>query len=203
MSQSNRGFFIVLEGIDGAGKTTLAKMLINKFKSKGLDAVYTYEPTDSLIVKAVKGEYSPYRDAYIDALAFALDRLIHVKKLILPMLGKGVSVISDRYFYSSIAYQSAMGAPYEWVAEVNKYALRPDVAIYLDIAPEVAIERRKGLPSRFPEFEEREFLEKVRQYYKRMVSEGLLVEVDATRKLQTVYSEVIEKIRSLLGSDII
>jgi dTMP kinase len=75
--------------------------------------------------------------------------------------------------------------------------------MYLDIPPEVAIERRKGLPSRFPEFEEREFLEKVRQYYKRMVSEGLLVEVDATRKLQAVYSEVIEKIRSLLGSDII
>ncbi len=199
MSRLSRGFFIVLEGIDGAGKTTLAKMLIDEFKSRGMQAVYTYEPTDSLIVRAVKGEYAPYRDAFVDALAFALDRLIHVKSLILPMLEKGVSVVSDRYFYSSVAYQSAMGAPYEWVMEVNKHAFKPDLAIYLDIPPELAITRRKGLSSRFPEFEEVEFLSKVRQYYKRMVSEGLLIEVDATREIQTVYMEVLEKVKSSQG----
>uniref|UniRef100_A0A7C2FEP1 Probable thymidylate kinase n=1 Tax=Thermosphaera aggregans TaxID=54254 RepID=A0A7C2FEP1_9CREN len=199
MSRLSRGFFIVLEGIDGAGKTTLAKMLIDEFKSRGMQAVYTYEPTDSLIVRAVKGEYAPYRDAFVDALAFALDRLIHVKSLILPMLEKGVSVVSDRYFYSSVAYQSAMGAPYEWVMEVNKHAFKPDLAIYLDIPPELAITRRKGLSSRFPEFEEVEFLSKVRQYYKRMVSEGLLIEVDATREMQTVYMEVLEKVKSSQG----
>ncbi|WP_448578990.1 dTMP kinase [Thermosphaera sp.] len=199
MSRLSRGFFIVLEGIDGAGKTTLAKMLIDEFKSRGMQAVYTYEPTDSLIVRAVKGEYAPYRDAFVDALAFALDRLIHVKSLILPMLEKGVSVVSDRYFYSSVAYQSAMGAPYEWVMEVNKHAFKPDLAIYLDIPPDLAITRRKGLSSRFPEFEEVEFLSKVRQYYKRMVSEGLLIEVDATREIQTVYMEVLEKVKSSQG----
>lgn len=199
MSRLSRGFFIVLEGIDGAGKTTLAKMLIDEFKSRGMQAVYTYEPTDSLIVRAVKGEYAPYRDAFVDALAFALDRLIHVKSLILPMLEKGVSVVSDRYFYSSVAYQSAMGAPYEWVMEVNKHAFKPDLAIYLDIPPELAITRRKGLSSRFPEFEEVKFLSKVRQYYKRMVSEGLLIEVDATREMQTVYMEVLEKVKSSQG----
>ncbi|MGB9827838.1 dTMP kinase [Thermosphaera chiliense] len=203
MSRLSRGFFIVLEGIDGAGKTTLAKMLIDMFKSKGMEAVYTYEPTDSLIVRAVKGEYSSYRDAYVDALAFALDRLIHVKTLIQPMLEKGVCVVSDRYFYSSIAYQSAMGAPFEWVVEVNKYALKPDLAIYLDIPPEVAMARRQGLPSRFPEFEEKEFLNRVRQNYKRMVAQGWLLEVDATREVQAVYSEVLEKVRSLFSSGMV
>ncbi|MEM0378307.1 MAG: dTMP kinase [Thermosphaera sp.] len=202
MLSSKRGRFIVLEGIDGAGKTTIANLLIKELSALGFESAYTYEPTDSLIVKAVKGEYNSLRDAYIDALAFALDRLIHVKSIVNPLLEKGVIVVSDRYYYSSIAYQSAMGAPFEWVVELNKFALKPDLAIYLDIPPEVAIARRKGLESRFPEFEEVSFLSRVRDNYKRMVSNGWLIEVDATENLKTVYSKITSHIYSILKSDL-
>lgn len=198
MPSSRKGRFIVLEGIDGAGKTTIANLLIKDLNALGLEAIYTYEPTESPIVKAVKSEYNSLRDAYIDALAFALDRLIHVKSLIIPMLERGVIVVSDRYFYSSAAYQSAMGAPFEWILELNKFALKPDLAFYLDIPPEIAIARRRGLQSRFPEFEEINFLSRVRDNYKRMVAEGWLIEVDATKDLQTVYSKIAFQVASAL-----
>ncbi|MEM4717323.1 MAG: dTMP kinase [Desulfurococcaceae archaeon] len=194
LTESNRrGFFIVLEGIDGSGKTTIANMMIDKLRSTGFNVVYTYEPTDHEIVTLMRTKYNDYRDSFIDALTFALDRLLHLRTKIIPHLMKGFVVISDRYMYSSVAYQSAAGAPAEWVLEVNKWALKPDLAIYLDIEPEIAVMRRKGLHSRFPEFEELEFLRRVRSEYLKMVERGLLMYIDASRPLDSVYNDV-EKI---------
>jgi len=185
-----KGFFIVLEGLDGAGKTTIALMLRDELSRAGIPVLYTYEPTDSEVVKAVKSTYNDLRDAYIDALAFALDRLIHLKMKVKPFLEKGGVVISDRYYYSSVAYQSASGAPFEWVMEVNRFALKPDVAIYLDIDPATGLSRKTAVSSRFPEFEHRDFLERVRRAYLKMVEMGLLVYIDSLRPLETVYSDV-------------
>jgi len=189
-SMHGKGFFIVLEGLDGAGKTTMALMLRDELSRAGIPVLYTYEPTDSEVVKAVKSTYNDLRDAYIDALAFALDRLIHLKMKVKPFLEKGGVVISDRYYYSSVAYQSASGAPFEWVMEVNRFALKPDVAIYLDVDPTAGLSRKTAVSSRFPEFEQRDFLERVRRAYLRMVEMGLLVYIDSSRPLETVYSDV-------------
>jgi len=189
-SMHGKGFFIVLEGLDGAGKTTIALMLRDELSRAGIPVLYTYEPTDSEVVKAVKSTYNDLRDAYIDALAFALDRLIHLKMKVKPFLEKGGVVISDRYYYSSVAYQSASGAPFEWVMEVNRFALKPDVAIYLDVDPAAGLSRKTATSSRFPEFEHRDFLERVRRAYLRMVEMGLLVYIDSSRPLETVYSDV-------------
>jgi len=189
-SMHGKGFFIVLEGLDGAGKTTIALMLRDELSRAGIPVLYTYEPTDSEVVKAVKSTYNDLRDAYIDALAFALDRLIHLKMKVKPFLEKRGVVISDRYYYSSVAYQSASGAPFEWVMEVNRFALKPDVAIYLDVDPATGLSRKTTSSSRFPEFEHRNFLERVRRAYLRMVEMGLLVYIDSSRPLEAVYSDV-------------
>lgn len=195
---NRRGFFIVLEGIDGSGKTTIANMLIDKLKNIGFSVIYTYEPTDHEIVTLMRTKYRDYRDSIIDALTFALDRLIHLKTKVIPHLMKGDIVVSDRYMYSSIAYQSAAGAPADWVLEVNKWALRPDLAIYLDLDPEIAIKRRMGLQSRFPEFEEIEFLRKVRSEYLKMVERNLLLYIDASRPLSEVYGDVEKLVLNML-----
>ncbi len=200
----SRGVFLVLEGIDGAGKTTIAKMLIRDLEEKGCKVLYTYEPTDSEVVKLIKTSYSDLRDPYIDALTFALDRLLHIKTKVLPALEQGYVVISDRYFYSSVAYQSASGAPFEWVLEVNKWALKPDLAVYLDVDPTTALARKRGASTRFPEFENQEFLVRVREAYLKMVEMGLLVMVDASRGIDAVYADVkrlvFEKLGPLLPS---
>ncbi|MEM0111101.1 MAG: dTMP kinase, partial [Desulfurococcus sp.] len=107
-----------------------------------------------------------------------------------PLLDKGVTVISDRYFYSSVAYQSASGAPFEWVIDVNRFAMKPDVAIYLDIEPEEGLSRKYMHASRFPEYEEKEFLQRVRSAYLRMVEMGLLIYIDASKPLSEVYGKI-------------
>ncbi|MEM4481664.1 MAG: dTMP kinase [Desulfurococcaceae archaeon] len=186
----SKGLFIVLEGIDGSGKTTIAKALAESLSKRGFKALYTYEPTDSDVVLAIRGKYRGLRDPYIDSLAFALDRLIHLKLEVEPALSKGFIVISDRYLYSSVAYQSACGAPADWILEINKWALTPDIALYLDVSPEEAIARKKGALSRFPEFEEILLLRKVREKYLWMVEKGLLISVNASRGIIEVYKDV-------------
>lgn len=189
-NNNNRGFFIVLEGIDGAGKTSIAHRLSSFLVEKGFDVHYTYEPYDTLYVKALKSDYNMYRDAYLDALTYAADRLVHVRSDILPYLNKGYVVICDRYYYSSAAYQSAQGAPIEWVLEINRYAPKPDLAIYLDVNPEIGIKRREGLNTRFPEYEKLDFLYRVREKYLWLVEKGYMVLVDANKEFNEVYRDV-------------
>lgn len=184
------GLFVVLEGLDGSGKTTIARALVDRLSQLGIEASYTYEPFDSAIVRAIKGDYAGLRDALVDALAYALDRLLHWKAEIEPVLARGGAVVCDRYFYSSAAYQAAGGAPFEWVLEVNRFAPRPDVAVYLDVEPELGLARKRGVGSRFPEYESLDFLRAVRGFYLRMVESGMLIPVDARRSLGEVLEEV-------------
>lgn len=196
--QGSKGLFIVLEGLDGSGKTTIARMLVRELENQGYKVVYTYEPTDSEVVKIVKSLYNDLRDPYVDALTFALDRLLHVKTVIKPALERGHIVVSDRYFYSSVAYQSAGGAPADWVLEVNKWALRPDLAVYLDVDPVTGLRRKAGAYSRFTEFENLNLLFKVREAYLKMVETGLLVMVNAERPVEEVFAEVYGLVRNAL-----
>jgi dTMP kinase len=187
---SNRGFFLVLEGLDGAGKTSIADRLRSFLEEKGISTHYTYEPFNTLYVDALKKHYNEYRDAYLDALTYAADRLVHARMDIIPYLERGYVVICDRYYYSSAAYQSAQGAPIEWVLEINKYAPKPDLVIYLDVDPEIGLSRRRGLSSRFPEYEEMDFLRRVRENYLWLVRRGYMVMVDANRVFEEVYRDV-------------
>ena len=184
------GLFVVLEGIDGSGKTTISKMLVDRLNGLGFKAEYTFEPTDSEIVEVVRGKYSEYRDAYVDALTFALDRLLHLKRKVIPLLRAGFIVVSDRYMYSSVAYQAASGAPIDWVLLVNKYALKPDVTIYLDVDPETGLRRKQFKTTRFPEFEVIDFARRVREVYLELVKRGLMISINAARPIEEVYRDV-------------
>lgn len=199
MSITNKGLFIVLEGIDGAGKTTIAKMLIKYLEDKGYKTLYTYEPTDSYYIEVLKTKYNEIRDAYIDALTYAVDRLIHVKNVIKPYLDKNYIVVCDRYFYSSIAYQTVQGAPFEWILEINRFALKPDIALYLDVDPYIGLKRKAGYKSRFPEYESIDFLMKVRNIYLKMVEKKMLIPINASRRLDIVFNDVVNIIDKYLA----
>ncbi len=190
---------IVIEGIDGAGKTTIAKWLVDWFNSRGYRAIYTYEPTDSQLVDALKR--SSYRSAVLDALVYAADRILHLYNKILPALENGVVVVMDRYYYSSVAYQGAQGADIEWVFTINRYALKPDLAIYIDVDPETGLSRLKSLGSRrFPEYEEVSLLKRVREIYLMLVERGELILVDGRRSIDEVKNSVLEIVLSRLSS---
>lgn len=136
-SQEYPGTFIVIEGADGAGTTTQSKKLAEK-----LDAHWTSEPTSGKVGQKVEemirsDDYS----AESIALAFAADRMLHLEEEVIPRLEKGETVVSDRYYYSSVIYQTAFGAEYEWVVELNSNILVPDLAVVLDVSSEEAFSR--------------------------------------------------------------
>lgn len=188
--RGSSGFFIVLEGIDGSGKTTVAQMLKQDLTKLGFKVHYTYEPWDSHYVRVLKEHYVGIRDAYLDALTYACDRLVHLKLDVLTYLNEGYIVISDRYLYSSVAYQSSQNAPFDWVLTLNSIFPKPDLAILLDVDPEIGLTRRASMKSRFPEYEEASILRKVRENYLKLVELGLLTRIDANRPLDQVYRDV-------------
>ncbi|MCS7132683.1 MAG: dTMP kinase [Nitrososphaeria archaeon] len=192
-----RGLLIAFEGVDGAGKTTQAKRLVKRLSENGLQTRYTCEPTRSgpgRILRAIA--YKGGVDARVEALLFAADRLIHLRRVIEPLLERGVIVVSDRYLHSSLAYQSVTTGNLMWVEEINRFARRPDLGLLLDVDPEVGLKRLRRKRTRF---EDADFLKKVRERYLEYVERGELVRIDAARGPDEVFSEIVKVIEEALS----
>jgi dTMP kinase len=184
--------FIVLEGVDGCGKSTHAKLLAEYLAEKGKEVFLTAEPTDGpigrLIREVLAGRVSV--DAKTLALLFSADRLEHVRDIRAALEG-GRAVISDRYYYSTVAYQAAQGVDRAWLLEMNKFALKPDIVILLDVDGKSAEDRARSGEI----FEKREFLEKVRTEYKKFRT---LKAVDSSRPKEVVQEDIRAAVGRLL-----
>jgi len=177
---SKKGVFICIEGIDGCGKTTQAKLLAKKLR-KSHNALYTAEPSRGKIGTFIRKRclYGEKRlSTVVEALLFAADRVEHVENEVLPALREGRLVISDRYVYSSLAYQGAAGLSLEWIERVNEHALKPDLAVFLDVDPKTVMHRLKSKKS---VMENTETQQKVRDVYLKFVAKGELVRIDGNR----------------------
>ncbi|MCD6312844.1 MAG: dTMP kinase [Thaumarchaeota archaeon] len=184
------GLLIALEGVDGAGKTTVAKKIVRWLRKRGLKARYTCEPTGGPYGKLLRRlAFEKGVDPRIEALLFAADRLYHLRNIVEPLLSEGFIVVSDRYLHSSLAYQSVATGDQRWVEEVNKFARKPDLGIFLDVVPAEGLKRLKGRRRR-TRFEDEIFLERVRGKYLEYVRLGELVRVEAEKPLNDVFSEV-------------
>jgi dTMP kinase len=133
---------IAFEGIDGSGKSTQAAMLAATLK-KETEVVLTKEPTDGPWGQKLRRSFVTERLAPEQELeAFVNDRREHVEALIRPALARGATVIIDRYYYSTVAYQGARGLDPAKVLEMNRaFAPKPDVVFIVDLDPRVALER--------------------------------------------------------------
>jgi len=195
------GKFIAIEGIDGAGTTTQARLLSEWMEKNGYKVYFTKEPTGFLIGQVIR--LALRREVKYDnrviALLFAADRLHHTEKVILPRLREGVHVVSDRYVMSSIAYQGAL-IDIDWVRIINRYALAPTVTLYIDVPVRIAIERMKAKGRRREIYEIPELLERVRKIYieecKR--NEGKCVIVDGSQPINVVHSNIIRIVQPIL-----
>jgi dTMP kinase len=177
---SRKGAFICIEGLDGCGKTTQAKLLEKKFR-KSHNAVYTAEPSRGKIGTYIRKSYlygEKRLSIVLEALLFAADRIEHLENEVLPALNEGRLVISDRYVYSSLAYQGAAGLSLEWIEKVNEHALKPDLAVFVDVDLATVMNRLKAKKS---VMENTETLQKVRDVYLKFVAKGELVRIDGNR----------------------
>jgi dTMP kinase len=195
---SGEGCFICVEGLDGCGKTTQAKLLVRNLKRMGYAAVYTAEPTSGKIGRLIK-RYCLHGgkrvSAIVEALLFAADRFEHVNNEIIPALKEGKIVVSDRYVYSSLAYQGAAGLDLKWIEAVNVHALRPSLAIFVDVEPEIAIKRLKSKKSVMEDFETQK---KVRSVYLGFVEKGELVRIDGNKSKAEVAEVILNFVTKFL-----
>ena len=189
--------FIVVEGIDGCGKSSVAAQIA---ESIGDDVILTREPTDSWIGKAVRrgeeGEVSPY----LDALLFMADRAQHTLE-ISANLADGKTVVCDRYYHSTVAYQTAhlrlwsLGDNFNWLLDANlRISIHPDITLLLVVDPETAFKRigGRGWTSRF---EQLDFLKDVQDNYRRLArNDDTIIQIDAEPPLSEVVEEALAAI---------
>ncbi len=203
------GHFIVLEGVDGSGTTTQANVLAKALGARGLPVHVTREPSDgpigTLIRQALTGRLVVPGGRPLDwatmATLFAADRLDHLNAEVTPNLRDGVTVISDRYDYSSIAYQSVSGGGgtevIQWIRELNSKARRPDLTIVLDVDPKVAEERR-AMRSASPDlYEERDFQAHLGAFYAEIEQhfpKDRIVHIDGNGDIDEVSSKILEQV---------
>ncbi|BAW30869.1 probable thymidylate kinase [Methanothermobacter sp. MT-2] len=187
--------YICIEGIDGAGKSTQSKLLKNWLEENGYKTNLIREPTNSPIGKLIRRilrETTATSDNQqkILGLLFAADRLLLKEKIQKAKTGKTI-IISDRCFYSSLAYQE----PEDWIMEVNKFAIKPEIVILLDVNPKKARRRFKGLER----FEEESFLKKVRKKYLKIAEENDFFIIDANRGINIIQEDIRKIIAAKLG----
>lgn len=149
-----RGFLISLEGIDGSGKSTQAEMLADSLGKDGNQVVLTREPTHGPAGQKLQSYLlgpSRHLTATEELDLFMDDRREHVAQVIKPALERGKVVITDRYYYSSVAYQGALGlTPDDILAANEAFAPAPDLVFLLDLPVTEAMQRlaKKGKGAR-------------------------------------------------------
>lgn len=197
-----RGFLIVFEGIDGAGKTTQANLLSDSLKRKGFDIVLSKEPTDSIFGRKIKRLAQEGRDStkpMDEYRLFINDRKVHVKNLIRPALAQKKIVVLDRYYFSNIAYQSAIGLDPEKIRLENQsFAPTPEIVFLIDIAPRVGLRRiQKGRNENPNFFEGEKNLTKVREEFLKM-KDNYIVTIDGIGEIRDIHVKMMNVIEVIL-----
>ena len=184
--------YIVFEGIDGAGKSTQINLLKYWLEENGFDVETVVEPTDSKVGKLIR-EILQRPDATTDriqktlGLLFAADRMLIMDKL----NDDSKVILSDRSFISSLAYQE----PADWIKQINKYAKEPDLVLLLDVDVKTSVNRC----SKKDEFENEEFLSKVKANYLDLISNFNHEIIDASTGVNKVSTDVKKAVATYMG----
>jgi len=204
-----RGFFIVFEGLDGSGKTTQAFLLKEFLVKKGYDAVLLREPTEGYwggkikeLLSNGRKEISPQEELNL----FIEDRKDNINKNILPAMRENKVIIQDRYYFSTIAYQGALGVEAQQIRSVNEaFALKPDLVFYLEIEPELGLKRiDAGRKGKRDAFEKAHYLSKVKTIFDSF-NDPFIKKINGSHPLDSIKKNIneitIEKL-SLLTTNI-
>jgi dTMP kinase len=206
------GILIVLEGVDGAGTTTQTELLCAALGAS-VPVQSTREPSSgpigALLRQALTGRWvtpsplGPRAPGPVTlALLFAADRQDHLEAEVLPLLGEGVNVISDRYYHSSVAYQSLTGAgSIAWIREQNQHARRPDLTLVLDVPADVAERRRRARGGR-ELFDDSQFQARLGEFYAELEQHfpgERIVHIAGDRTPEAVAADVLAQAQSVLA----
>ncbi len=190
--------FIVFEGIEAAGKSTQAKLLADYLQSIGKEVVLTREPGGTKLGREIrKILLNPENliPPIAELLLYEADRNIHVNNLIKPALESGKVVISDRYIYSTLAYQGyARGLDINLIKQLNQLVIenvKPDIVFLLDIPVELSLKRLGEKKDRI-EGESKEFHEKLRRGFLDIAHQEKerFIVIDATKSKEEIFNQI-------------
>lgn len=188
-----RGKLIVFDSLDGAGNSTQVKLLADYLNKIGKKTHITKEPTASLIGGLIKSQLTnDWKSSQVCLqLLFSADRAYHLEKEVIPLLKREINVISDRYFFSTIAYGNLEIKDFDWLIKINEKFFLPDLTFFLKVSPKVCLERIKENRFEITIFEKKETLAKVWKNYQRLAKEfeNVFI-VDGEREVENVFKEI-------------
>ncbi len=196
------GLFIVLEGVDGGGKSTQAKLLVERLNNSGHKAIYLREPTSGEWGQKIRRIAVDGREGITleDELEYFInDRAEDLEKNILPALERGEVVVMDRYYFSNMAYQGALGLDVQDIFDRNKKFKTPDIVIFLDIKPSDGLNRigeREGGAN--IGYEKLDYLEKVYEVFGGPLFNSMK-RLDATGSVEEVSALIWAEVSPLFG----
>jgi dTMP kinase len=190
--------FIVIEGIDGCGKSTVASLLEKELQKKR-PVVHTFEPGDVREGLYRKLIMEDVEDPFAVAALFTVDRAEHVARVIKPALEQNKWVICERYADSTLAYQGyGMGLDKDLINRMNQEAIKglwPDFVFYLDIEPSIALARLYNKEKDALEGQGLEFLERVRAGYEEIARQKNYIYMDATLPPEIIVQHILEEVK--------
>ena len=204
-----KNLFIAFEGIDGSGKSTQVQLLSDNLKKAGHKVFSTCEPTDSPIGSVIRNIFNHRIEADHRTIAglFVADRLDHLLNKtngILKKLEDGFTVITDRYNFSSYAYQG-VHMDLDWVINANSLSaalIRPDINIYIDIAPEISMKRLNNGRSLLELYETSENLKNVSMKYleafEKLKSEENVFITNGDRPTETIATDIWNEVSKII-----
>ncbi len=197
------GYLIVIEGIDGTGKSTQATMLAEALRKSGREVVQSFEPTNGPWGKKLRESATTGRLSIEDELEYFInDRREHVEQLIIPTIKSGGIVILDRYYFSTMAYQGARGIDPQAIRVKNEtFAPQPDVLIILDLDVDIALQRIGVRDGEANEFEKRESLDFCRKLFLSLKDETYAYVIDANTDITEVNASVMAAVHAQLGME--
>lgn len=198
------GKFIVIEGLDGAGKSTQAAAIADYVRTNyGCQICVTHEPTQLLIGGLIRGRLLNEWNCTSECLQllYAADRADHLEKDVRPLLEQGMNVISDRYFLSSLAF-GGVNNDMDWLEQINSQFIMPDIIIYLDLAPEICVKRMADNGRLIELFDKVDTLREVSLNYKkaidRMGGRIKTLIIDGNQPINVITKDIVKNIRFIL-----
>jgi dTMP kinase len=199
MSDLNKGKFITFEGIDGCGKSTQVKMLVEKLEQLGMDVITIREPGGTRISESIR-DILLYRDTHelgerTESLLMTASRAQLTNEIILPALDKGTWVIADRYADSTLAYQGGgRNIDVDWLEKLNQFATYdrvPDLTFFIDILPDEGIKRQKTKLDRI-EQAGIDFQSRVRDVYLKLAEKysNRIIIINGQDEIDTIHKNI-------------
>lgn len=206
MSNNGSGKFIVMEGVEGAGKSRQCALLAAALQNSGRSVVLTREPGGAALAEKLRElildpQYSP--DAISELYMYSAARRDHLNKVVFPALDAGKIVVCDRFIYSTLAYQGyGRGLDVEFIRKVNAATIAPlrvDLALFIDISPQVGFARKGGADKTDRlERESLEFFERVYAGFKDMCAAGELTPIDGSGTKEQTAAKILDAVERIL-----